>query len=73
MDPHPPTPPGALRLGLGCSRLGSVGGASKDESLSLLPAALTEGFRVFDTSNIYGRETASGSSARPSAGTMTAS
>ena len=47
--------PGALHLGLGCSRLGSVSGASKDEARDLLQAALTEGFRVFDTSNIYGQ------------------
>lgn len=55
MDPHMLTQPGALRLGLGCSRLGSVGGASKNEAWDLLQAALAEGFRVFDTSNIYGQ------------------
>lgn len=47
--------PGSIRLGLGCSRLGSVGGASTDEASNLLRAALTQGVRVFDTSNIYGQ------------------
>lgn len=47
--------PGDLRLGLGCSRLGSVGGASVDEARTLLQAALDGGVRVFDTSNIYGQ------------------
>lgn len=46
---------GALRLGLGCSRLGSVGGASSDEARELLRTALAAGIRVFDTSNIYGQ------------------
>lgn len=45
----------ALPLGLGCSRLGSVGGASKDESRDLLRMALDAGIRVFDTANIYGQ------------------
>lgn len=48
-------PDGALHLGLGCSRLGSIGGASRSEALELLRVAIAEGFRVFDTSNIYGQ------------------
>ena len=48
-------PPDALPLGLGCSRLGSVGGASRDEAGTLLRTALDEGVRFFDTSNIYGQ------------------
>ncbi len=48
-------PSGALPLGLGCSRLGSVGGASNDEARALLQAALAEGIRVFDTANVYGQ------------------
>lgn len=46
-------PEGALQLGLGCSRLGSVGGASPDEARALLHAALERGIRVFDTADIY--------------------
>ena len=46
-------PTGALTLGLGCSRLGSVNGASGDEARALLRLALEEGVRFFDTSNIY--------------------
>ncbi|WP_225026147.1 aldo/keto reductase [Xinfangfangia pollutisoli] len=42
-----------LRLGLGCSRLGSVNGSTGDEARALLRLALDEGIRVFDTSNIY--------------------
>ncbi|SDF69830.1 Predicted oxidoreductase [Salipiger thiooxidans] len=45
--------PDALPLGLGCSRLGSVNGASGDEARALLHAALARGVRFFDTSNIY--------------------
>lgn len=48
-------PPGAVRLGLGCSRLGSVGGADADETRAVLHSALDHGVRVFDTSNIYGQ------------------
>ncbi len=48
-------PAGALPLGLGCSRLGSVGGASPDEARTVLALALEEGVRFFDTSNIYGQ------------------
>lgn len=44
-----------LKLGLGCSRLGSVNGASADEARELLLAAHEGGMRVFDTSNIYGQ------------------
>jgi len=46
-------PAGTLRLGLGCSRLGSVNGASGDEARGLLRLALEQGVRFFDTSNIY--------------------
>lgn len=48
-------PPGALPLGLGCSRLGSVGGASPDEARALVRVALDGGVRFFDTSSIYGQ------------------
>lgn len=44
---------GALPIGLGCSRLGSVNGASGPEALAILQAALDDGIRFFDTSNIY--------------------
>ncbi|MDZ4309658.1 MAG: aldo/keto reductase [Cypionkella sp.] len=46
-------PNGTLPLGLGCSRLGSVNGASGDEAKALLSLALDEGVRFFDTSSIY--------------------
>lgn len=46
-------PAGALPIGLGCSRLGSVNGASGPEALAILQAALDDGIRFFDTSNIY--------------------
>ena len=46
-------PRGGLQLGLGCSRLGSVNGTTGNEARSLLNAALDEGFRFFDTSNVY--------------------
>lgn len=46
-------PPQVLPLGLGCSRLGSVNGASDSEARVLLNAALEQGIRFFDTSNIY--------------------
>lgn len=49
------TPPGGLPLGLGCSRLGSVNGATRDEALGLLDFALDQGVRFFDTANIYGQ------------------
>lgn len=42
-----------LRLGLGCSRLGSVNGATGNEARELIQAALDEGVRFFDTSDIY--------------------
>lgn len=48
-------PAGVLPLGLGCSRLGSVNGASASEARVLLKHALDEGIRFFDTSNIYGQ------------------
>ena len=43
----------SLRLGLGCSRLGSVMGATGPEAKRLLATALEEGVRFFDTSSIY--------------------
>ena len=46
---------GALPIGLGASRLGSVNGATPAEAHALLSAALDEGIRFFDTSNIYGQ------------------
>lgn len=46
-------PHDTMRLGLGCSRLGSVNGSSAQESLSLLKTAIDAGIRFFDTSNIY--------------------
>lgn len=46
-------PRDALPLGLGCSRLGSVNGASGDEARRLLHVALDQGVRFFDTANIY--------------------
>lgn len=46
-------PPSALPLGLGCSRLGSVNGASDEEARALLHMSLDLGIRFFDTSNIY--------------------
>lgn len=48
-------PSGAVHLGLGCSRLGSVGGATPAEGRALVRKALDEGVRFFDTSNIYGQ------------------
>lgn len=45
----------ALPLGLGCSRLGSVNGATGEEARALVKLALDEGVRFFDTSNIYGQ------------------
>jgi aryl-alcohol dehydrogenase-like predicted oxidoreductase len=42
-----------LRLGLGCSRLGSVNGATGAEARDLIQDALDQGVRFFDTSNIY--------------------
>jgi len=48
-------PAEALPVGLGCSRLGSINGASPEESRVLLRSALEEGVRFFDTSNIYGQ------------------
>lgn len=44
---------GALQVGLGCSRLGSINGASADEARALINRALDAGIRFFDTSNIY--------------------
>lgn len=49
------SPSDALRLGLGCSRLGSINGATGLEARNLLHVALDEGLRFFDTSNIYGQ------------------
>lgn len=46
-------PPGALPIGLGCSRLGSINGATGDEARQLISLALDAGVRFFDTSNIY--------------------
>ncbi len=48
-------PPKTLKIGLGCSRIGSVNGPSKDDARLLLQRALAEGLRFFDTSNIYGQ------------------
>jgi aryl-alcohol dehydrogenase-like predicted oxidoreductase len=47
--------PDALPVGLGCSRIGSVNGATANEARELLHRALDEGIRFFDTSNIYGQ------------------
>ena len=46
-------PKGALPFGLGCSRLGSVNGATMDVSRRILDHALDTGIRFFDTANIY--------------------
>lgn len=46
-------PQSDLRLGLGCSRLGSVNGATGSEARDLIQDALDQGVRFFDTSNIY--------------------
>lgn len=46
---------GALPLGLGCSRLGSVNGANGAEARALIHLALDQGVRFFDTSSIYGQ------------------
>lgn len=48
-------PTEALPLGLGCSRLGSINGATGDEARALVKLALDHGVRFFDTSNIYGQ------------------
>ena len=48
-------PANVLPLGLGCSRLGSVNGASAGEARVLLRRALEDGVLFFDTSNIYGQ------------------
>lgn len=48
-------PAGGLPLGLGCSRLGSLNGATGDEARRLLGLALDQGVRFFDTANIYGQ------------------
>jgi len=48
-------PPGGLPIGLGCSRLGSINGATGDEARRLIHLALDQGVRVFDTANIYGQ------------------
>lgn len=45
----------SAHLGLGCSRLGSVNGVAGPEATRLLAAALDEGYRFFDTSNVYGQ------------------
>jgi aryl-alcohol dehydrogenase-like predicted oxidoreductase len=44
-----------LKLGLGCSRLGSVNGLDRGESKVLISTALDLGIRFFDTSSIYGQ------------------
>lgn len=46
---------GAGRLGLGCSRLGSINGLAGADAAHLLGAAVAEGYRFFDTSSIYGQ------------------
>lgn len=46
-------PQSGLRLGLGCSRLGSINGATGTEARDLIQDALDQGVRFFDTSNIY--------------------
>lgn len=46
-------PQSNLRLGLGCSRLGSINGAVGSEARGLIQDALDQGVRFFDTSNIY--------------------
>ncbi|UQA24365.1 aldo/keto reductase [Stenotrophomonas sp. NY11291] len=43
------------QLGLGCSRLGSINGLAGPDATRLLAAALDEGYRFFDTSNVYGQ------------------
>lgn len=48
-------PAEALPIGLGCSRLGSVNGASDEEARTLIHMAMDAGIRFFDTSNIYGQ------------------
>ncbi len=48
-------PAAALPIGLGCSRLGSVNGASGEEARAIISRALDGGIRFFDTSNIYGQ------------------
>jgi aryl-alcohol dehydrogenase-like predicted oxidoreductase len=45
----------ASELGLGCSRLGSVLGASRAEAENLLAAAYDLGVTYFDTSDLYGQ------------------
>lgn len=42
-------------IGLGCSRLGSVLGATPDNSVLLIKAALDLGVTFFDTADIYGQ------------------
>ncbi|UCU94179.1 aldo/keto reductase [Hydrogenophaga taeniospiralis] len=42
-------------LGLGCSRFGSYGGASKDVARSLIHSALDQGINHFDTAACYGQ------------------
>lgn len=59
-------PKGALPFGLGCSRLGSVNGATMEMSRRILEHALEAGIRFFDTSNIY----AQGDSERLLGGTL---
>lgn len=46
-------PEGTLALGLGCSRLGSLNGASGKEARAILHLAVEQGIRFFDTANIY--------------------
>jgi len=46
---------GEARLGLGCSRLGSVLSTQADSAEALLNAAYDLGVRVYDTADIYGQ------------------
>ena len=45
----------ASQLGLGCSRLGSILGASRTEAIALLRTAAELGITYFDTSDLYGQ------------------
>jgi len=43
------------RIGLGCSRIGSLTGATKEEGLALIERALEAGITFFDTASSYGQ------------------
>lgn len=43
------------RIGLGCSRLGSMMGSSAEEAHSLVDAAIEGGITLFDTASTYGQ------------------